>query len=196
MTIARTSIALAVGLLFAGAALAQTTGSTVQRDINQQSRIEQGLQSGELNTLEAGRLERQEAAVEKMQSNALKDGSLSPAEKARLERAQNKVSIDIYRDKHNAALGNPNSASSKRMQADLQRNANQQARIEQGVQSGALTNREAANLERGQSRVDRAEGRAAADGHVGPIEQHNIQARENHQSRRVYRKKHNEAAKS
>ncbi|HVR39066.1 MAG TPA: hypothetical protein VMU84_08210, partial [Thermoanaerobaculia bacterium] len=84
MSIARTSIALAVGMLFAGATLAQTTGSTVQRDDNQQNRIEQGLQSGELNTREAGRLEHQEATVEKMQSNALKDGSLSDAEKARL----------------------------------------------------------------------------------------------------------------
>ena len=196
MSIARTSIALAVGMLFAGATLAQTTGSTVQRDDNQQNRIEQGLQSGELNTREAGRLEHQEATVEKMQSNALKDGSLSDAEKARLQRAQNKVSSDIYRDKHNAALGNPNSASSKRMQADVQRNANQQARIEQGVQSGALTNREAASLERGQAHINRAEGRAAADGHVGPVEQGSVQARENHQSKRIYRKKHNEAEKS
>jgi len=196
MSIARTSIALAVGMLFAGATLAQTTGSTVQRDDNQQNRIEQGLQSGELNTREAGRLEHQEATVEKMQSNALKDGSLSDAEKARLQRAQNKVSSDIYRDKHNAALGNPNSASSKRMQADVQRNANQQTRIEQGVQSGALTNREAASLERGQAHVNRAEGRAAADGHVGPVEQGNVQARENHQSKRIYRKKHNETEKT
>ena len=196
MSIARTSIALAVGMLFAGATLAQTTGSTVQRDDNQQNRIEQGLQSGELNTREAGRLEHQEATVEKMQSNALKDGSLSDAEKARLQRAQNKVSSDIYRDKHNAALGNPNSASSKRMQADVQRNANQQTRIEQGVQSGALTNREAASLERGQAHVNRAEGRAAADGHVGPVEQGNVQARENHQSKRIHRKKHNETEKT
>jgi len=196
MSIARTSIALAVGMLFAGATLAQTTGSTVQRDDNQQNRIEQGLQSGELNTREAGRLEHQEATVEKMQSNALKDGSLSDAEKARLQRAQNKVSSDIYRDKHNAALGNPNSASSKRMQADVQRNANQQTRIEQGVQSGALTNREAASLERGQAHINRAEGRAAADGHVGPVEQGNVQARENHQSKRIYRKKHNETEKT
>ncbi|HVP89571.1 MAG TPA: hypothetical protein VMU79_15985 [Casimicrobiaceae bacterium] len=196
MSIAKTSVAVAVAMLFAGAAVAQTTGSTVQRDVNQQNRIEQGLQSGELTTHEAGQLERQEATLEKMQSNALKDGSLSPAEKARLQRAQNKVSSDVYRDKHNAALGNPNSASSKRMQADVQRNANQQARIEQGVQSGALTNRETASLERGQSHVNRAEGRAAADGHVGPAEQANIQARENHQSKRIYRKKHNEAEKS
>ena len=196
MSIAKTSVALAVAMLFAGAAVAQTTGSTVQRDVNQQNRIEQGLQSGELTTREAGQLERQEANVERMQSNALKDGSLSPAEKARLQRAQNKVSSDIYRDKHNAALGSPNSASSKRMQADVQRNAKQQARIEQGVQSGALTNRDAASHERGQAHVDRTESRAAADGHVGPVEQASIQARENHQSNRIYRKKHNAAEKS
>ena len=194
--LSRTRAALAIGLLFSGAALAQTTGSTVQRDVNQQERIEQGLQSGELTTREAGQLEHQEATVEKMQSNALKDGSLSSGEKARLQKAQNKVSSDIYRDKHNAALGNPNSASSKRMQADVQRNLNQQARVEQGVRSGELTNHETASLERGQAHISRAEARAGANGHVGPAEQANIQARENHQSKRIYAKKHNEREKS
>jgi hypothetical protein len=196
MKLAKTGIALAVGLIFASSALGQTTGSTVQRDVNQQERIEQGLQSGELNTREAGQLEKQEATVDRMQSKALKDGSLSPAEKARLQRAQNKVSSDIYKDKHNASVGNPNSASSQRMQADVQRNVNQQARIQQGVQSGQLTNRETGSLERGQAHVNRAEGGAAANGHVGPGEQANIQARENHQSKRVYNKKHNEKAKT
>ena len=43
------------------------------------------------------------------------------------------------------------------MQADVQRNINQQNRVEQGVQSGQLTNKEVSNLERGQSRVNRAE---------------------------------------
>jgi len=38
----------------------------------------------------------------------------------------------------------PNSASSKRMQADAQRDVNQQERIEQGVRSGELTKKEAA----------------------------------------------------
>jgi len=196
MKLAKTAIALAVATLFSGAALAQTTGSTVQRDVNQQDRIEQGLQSGELNTREAGQLEKQEATVDKMQSKALKDGTLSPAEKTRLDRAQDKVSSDIYRDKHDAALGNPNSASSQRMQGDVQRNINQQARIEQGVQSGQLTNHETASLERGQAHVNRAEGHAAANGHVGAGEQANIQARASHQNKRVYGKKHNEKAKS
>ena len=195
MNLASTSMAIALGVLCATAASAQTASSMVQRDVAQQNRIEQGLQSGELNTREAAKLENQEAKVEKMQANALKDGTLSPAEKARLDRAQNQVSRDIYRQKHDAQTGNPNSASSLRMQADVQRNANQQARIEQGVKSGALTNRETASLERGQAHVNRAEALAGADGHVGPAEQANIQAREDHQSNRIYRKKHNEVTK-
>jgi hypothetical protein len=77
------------------------------------------------------------------------------------------------------------------MQADVQRNINQQSRIEQGVQSGQLTNREASQLERGQARVNRAEARAGADGHVGAREQARIQHRENVQSRHIFRDKHN-----
>src|SRR5919198_2106619 len=151
-------VAAALSLAFAGAAFAQA--GTVQRDVNQQQRIEQGLQSGQLNTREAARLEREEARVERDQARALQDGRLTPAEKARLAREQNRVSRDIYREKHDAQTGNPNSPSSQRMQADVQRNINQQQRIEQGAQSGQLTTREAGKLERGQAHDSMAEARA------------------------------------
>ena len=187
--------AIAAGLAactIAAAASAQNTADVVQRDVNQQNRIEQGLKSGELTTKEAGRLEREESHIDKMESNALKDGKMTNAEKRRIERAENQASKDIYREKHDAQTGNPNSASSQRMQADVQRNANQEQRIENGVKNGSLTNREAANLERGQARVDRKEANAAADGHVGAGEQKHIQAAENHQSKRIHREKHND----
>src|SRR5258706_10942310 len=126
----KTSIlAAALGMAFSAGAFAQA--GTVQRDVNQQQRIEQGLQSGQLNTREAARLESEEAKVQRDQARAMRDGKLSPAEKARLAREQNKVSRDIYREKHDAQTGNPGSASSQRMQADVQRNINQQTRIEQ-----------------------------------------------------------------
>lgn len=176
--------------LFSAGAFAQDTADTVQRNINQQQRIEEGLQSGALNTKEAARLERQEAAVEHMQARALRDGSLSEAEAQRLDRAQDKVSRDIYREKHDAQLGNPDSASSRRMQANVQRNINQQQRIQQGVQSGELSDREVGRLERGQSRVNRAEARAGADGHVGAAAERRVMARETRQSRHIYRQKH------
>jgi hypothetical protein len=195
MNIAKTSIAIALGGLFIATASAQTTGGTAQRDVNQQNRIEQGLQSGSLSTGETAKLEGQESKVEKMQAKDLQDGKLSPAERARLDKAQDKVSTDIRHDKNNAIVGNPNSASSKRMQADVQRNANQQARIEQGVQSGQLTNHQTGTLERGQSHVTHKEALAGADGHVGAHEQANIRARENHQSGKIYVKKHDETTK-
>ncbi|HEY6085832.1 MAG TPA: hypothetical protein VIU63_10580 [Nitrospira sp.] len=180
-----------LGVAAATPVLAQTVGSEVQRDVNQESRIEQGLKSGQLSTGEAARLEKGEAKIDKMQSRALKDGNLSPEEAARIQRAQNQESQSIKQLKSNDISGNPNSASSQRMQADAQRNINQENRIEQGVQSGQLTNKETGKLEKGQARVDRAEARAGADGHVGAKEQARIQNRENNQSRKIFRDKHN-----
>ncbi|MFO0998563.1 MAG: hypothetical protein U1F33_17980 [Alphaproteobacteria bacterium] len=178
-------------LMLPVAAMAQTVGSEVQRDVNQQQRIEQGLQSGQLTTGEAARLERGEARIDRMESRSLRDGTLTNAEKARIGAAQNRESAAIYGAKHNGLVGNPDSPSSQRMQADVQRNVNQQQRIEQGVQSGRLTNREVGRLEGGQARIDRKEARAGADGHVGPREQWRVQHAENAASHHIYRAKHN-----
>jgi len=191
----RKLVVLSLALAFAGAAQAQEQGAAVeaQRDANQQNRIEQGLQSGQLNTREAGQLERQEQRIDRQEANDLKQGgSLTPQEKARINREQNQVSRNIYNDKHNGVTGNPNSASSQRLQTDVQRNANQQQRIANGVNNGQLTNKEAGHLEAGQAHVSRSEANAAANGHVGAGEQARIQGKENNQSNRVYDKKHNE----
>ena len=186
----RIVLALAITGLFSTAAFAQSAASEIERNVNQQQRIEQGLQSGQLNTREAARLERGESRVESMEAKAMKDGTLSDAEKNRINQAQNKVSRDIYQEKHDAQHGNPNSASSQRMQADVQRNINQQQRIEQGIKSGELSNREAGRLERGQAHINRMQARAGADGHVGRNEQKNIQMAENRQSARIHHEKH------
>jgi hypothetical protein len=189
------STAMCLGVIAAGflstAALAQTVQQDQQRDVNQQQRIENGLQSGQLSTREAGQLERQQQHIDKMESHDLRDGSMSAGEQARLNAAQNRASTTIAADKHNGVVGNPNSASSQRMQADVQRNVNQQQRVANGINNGSLTNHEVGSLERGQAHVDRKEANAAANGHVGAREQGRIQRSENHQSARVYRKKHN-----
>jgi hypothetical protein len=174
------------GAMAAGAATTEVT----QRDVNQQQRIEQGLHSGALTTQEAGELEHQEARIDRVESRRLRDGTLTPAETARINQMQNRTSRDIYREKHDAATGDPTSVSSQRMQADVQRNVNQEQRIEQGAASGALTNHEVGRLERGQSRVDRREALAARDGHVTGGEQAGIQGTENRQSRHIRRQKH------
>ena len=181
--------------LLGTAAFAQNVQQDQQRDVNQQQRIEQGLQSGQLSSREAGQLERQQQHIDRMEAHDLKNGSISPAEQARLKAAQNRASASIYADKHNGVTGNANSASSQRLQADVQRNVNQQQRIANGINNGSLTNRETGALERGQAHVDRREANAAASGRVNAAEQRNIQRAENRQSGRVYRRKHNAALK-
>jgi len=176
--------------LLGTAAFAQTAATETQRDVNQQQRIEQGLQSGQLSTREAAKLEREEAKVNRAQAQAMKDGQLSAAEKQRLQRMQNKVSNDIKAEKHDAQTGNPNSASSRRMQADVQRDINQQKRIEAGVKDGSLTKKEAARMEGGQAHDDRMQARAGSDGHVGAGEQRRIQRKENAQSGRIRHERH------
>jgi hypothetical protein len=186
------SVILMANALGATAWSADVVGSDQQRDLNQQQRIERGLKSGELSTKEAGELEREQDRVDKMEAHDLKNGSMSAAEQAKLEAAENKASEDIYRQKHDAQLGNPDSKSSERMQTDVEQNVNQQQRIERGIDNGSLTDREAGALERGQSRVDRDEANAAANGRVGANEQQSVQDAEARQSTRVFRKKHND----
>jgi hypothetical protein len=183
-------LSLLVAGLLAAPAFAQTAATEVQRDVNQQTRIEAGLQSGQLNTTEAAKLEREQARIAKTQQHALKDGKLSEGEKHKIERMQDSASADIYAQKHDAQTGNPNSASSKRMQADVQRNVNQQTRIENGIKSGELTNREVAKLEKGEARINHKEAAAAKDGHVGAAEQRKIQKAESRQSKRIHHQKH------
>ena len=173
------------------AANAQTAADMTQRDINQESRIRNGLQDGSLTTREAALLEKREGAADRMQANALKDGKLSDAERARITRAENRNSRAITTARGNGVDGNPLSASSQRMQAGVQRDINQQQRIENGIQSGQLSNKEAGQLERGQARTDRQEFRAGRDGHVGAGEARAVNNAENQQSARIHNKRHN-----
>lgn len=71
-----------------------------------------------------------------------------------------------------------------------QRQANQERRIDQGVASGSLTQREANRLERGQERVDRMENRAKSDGVVTARERARLHQAQDTQSRRIATQKH------
>lgn len=182
---------IATAVLFAASfgAFAQTAATTVQRDVNQEQRIERGLQDGKITTREAALLQRDESKVDRLQAKALKDGKLSHSERAELNAAQNKASRDIRSAEHNGVNGNPLSASSQRAQAEVQRNINQEKRIEGGIQSGSLTNHEVSKLERGQAQVDRKEYVAGRDGKIGAKEQARIQHSENRQSKKIRHEK-------
>lgn len=191
MTFTKTVAAAVISTAFPLVAIAQSAAPDMfDRNIHQQQRIEQGLRDGSLTVQEAAALQRGEARISNMEARALSDGRLTDAERARINDAQNRQSAAIHRERSDNERGDPNSRSSQRMQADVQRNINEQRRIERGVESGQITNREAARLQQGQARVYRNEARAGADGHISRHEQRDMQHGANHQSRQIHHQRH------
>lgn len=70
------------------------------------------------------------------------------------------------------------------------RETRQEARIQQGVATGALNAKEATRLENGQARVANAEANAKADGTVTKKERAKLTHMQNKQSRHIKRQKH------
>lgn len=91
---------LCIATLLPALALAQATPGVDQRQANQERRIQQGVQSGQLTPREAARLERGQDRVERMEEKAKADGKVTPEERRRLKRTQDRQSEAIYREKH------------------------------------------------------------------------------------------------
>ncbi len=84
-------------------ALAQSTNDPgIQaREQRQQERIQQGVQSGQLTPGETNRLEAQQSRIKATEDRMKADGNLTPKERAKLSRMQDRASRNIYRKKHN-----------------------------------------------------------------------------------------------
>ncbi len=87
----------------------QGTGEVAQRKENQQDRIAQGVQSGQLTARETAHLETKESAVnqETRDMRALDGGKLTPGDKAAVNQQQNQLSRNIYDQKHDAQTQPP-----------------------------------------------------------------------------------------
>lgn len=89
-------------LIFGVATLtAQETPRVDARQENQKNRIKEGVKSGELTRKETANLIEDKKRIKRMESKAKANGTVSVREKARIENAQDKVSKEIYRKKHN-----------------------------------------------------------------------------------------------
>jgi len=163
--------------------------SIAQRKENQQDRIANGVQSGQLTAGETSKLETKEAAIngETRADRAANGGKLTQAEKQQINGQQNKLSNQIYNDKHNA-----NTAHYGNNQVG-QRRENQQDRVAQGIKSGQLTAGETAKLENQQKGINQqvAADRAANGGKLTSGEKQQINKEQNGASKNIYNKKHN-----
>lgn len=71
-----------------------------------------------------------------------------------------------------------------------QRQANQEKRIEQGIASGALTQKEATRLDKREAKIEADKLAAKADGTVTQAERRKLTREQNHASAAVKRQKH------
>lgn len=121
-TITKSLLVLAAGgLILAGAASAQAQNSNTSgagpgqvdpghprvnqvnaRETNQQNRIANGVKNGTLTPRQTAHLENREAHIQNQQKRdmAAHNGHLTKAEQNKLNREQNHVSKQIYKDKH------------------------------------------------------------------------------------------------
>ncbi len=163
--------------------------TVAQRKENQQDRIANGVQSGQLTAGETANLEKKEAAINKETAadRAANGGKLTGAEKKQVNRQQNQVSKQIYADKHNA-----NTAHYGNNKVG-QRRENQQDRIAQGIKSGQLTPGETAKLGNQQKGINKqvAADRKANGGTLTASEKKQINKEQNGASKNIYHKKHN-----
>ncbi|MBI5027211.1 MAG: hypothetical protein HZC12_10905 [Nitrospirae bacterium] len=96
-------IALFAGvLMFAFAVFAGNTNDPYvqERMENQERRIDQGIESGQLTPREAGRLEAEQARITQKEQRFKSDGRLTKRERAILHRDLDRASRHIYREKH------------------------------------------------------------------------------------------------
>ncbi len=76
-----------------------------------------------------------------------------------------------------------------------QRQANQEQRIDKGIESGQLTEREANRLNKQQEHINKLEDKAKADGVVTNKERARIGAAQNRASRNIAKQKHDRQGK-
>jgi len=170
---------------------APVTGESIQdRKENQQDRIANGVKSGQLTAGETANLEKKESSLnqEERDMRKLDNGKLTNADKSTLNQQQNKLSNQIYQDKHNSAVQNTDPKSEVGKRAE-----NQQDRIAQGIKSGQLTAGETAHLESGEAKINKevSNDRAANGGKLTPQEKRQVNRQQNRESRQIYRDKHN-----
>ncbi len=182
--------AVAASFLAAGAFAQSTTPASEvgQRVENQQDRIAQGVKSGQLTAGETANLEKKESSInqEVRTDRSLNGGHLTGQEKQIVNGQQNKMSNQIYQDKHNSTTQNyGNTEVGKRAE-------NQQDRIANGISSGKLNAAQTARLEKGESGINKEvhADRQTNGGHLTQGQKQQVNKQQNAMSARIYHAKH------
>jgi hypothetical protein len=179
--------ALAVAVLVSIPTSARA-GGIKKRAENQQDRIAQGIKSGQLTAGETARLERKESSLnsEVRDMRKVNGGTLTPKDRQVVNQQQNRLSKDIYVQKHDAQTQGQGTGEI------AQRKENQQDRIAQGVASGQLTARETARLEGKESALNQEtrDMRSLDGGKLTSKDKQVVNQQQNQLSKDIYQQKH------
>ncbi|MBW4038242.1 MAG: BcpO-related WXXGXW repeat protein [Acidobacteria bacterium] len=158
------------------------------REANQSQRIANGLRSGQMTSGEAARATATQSNIDHQVAadRAANGGTLTGQERQQINGEQNAASRQIYNENHNGNTVAPNAVDN--------RAANQQARTAQGLRSGQTTSAEAARTNANQASVDQQvrNDRTANGGALNAQQRRQVNKEQNHNSRQVYRQKHND----
>lgn len=162
-----------------------------QTQQNQANRINNGIQNGSLTPQEATRLQNQQTQLAAREASMRASGNgLSLQERARLDNQQDRMSQNIYQQKNDGQginQGGPTPYNNRGINGDQ---ANQQTRINQGVQSGSLTPQEAQRLQNNQAEFAAKEARLRASGNgLSYQERARLESEQARLSRQIYNQK-------
>ena len=165
-----------------------------QTQQNQANRINSGVQNGSLTPQEAARLQNQQTQFAAREASMRASGNgLSVQERARLDNQQDRMSQNIYQQKNDGQglnPGGPGPGSPYNNRGINGDQANQQARINQGIQTGALTPQEAQRLQNNQAEFAAKEARLRASGNgLSYQERARLEAEQARLSKQIYNQK-------
>jgi hypothetical protein len=160
-----------------------------QREQNQQDRVANGIDSGQMTAGETKNIESRESNLnrEVRDDRHADDGHLTQQERQQINHQQNNLSHSIYQDKHNANVAHYGNNEVG------QRRENQQDRIANGLRNGSMNANQTARVENREQGINEQvhADRQANGGKLTGQEHRQINREQNGASRQIYRDKHN-----
>ena len=160
-----------------------------QRGQNQQNRVANVIDSGQMTAGETKNVESREANLnrEVRDDRSADNGHLTQQEREQINHQQNNLSHSIYQDKHNANVAHYGNNEVG------QRRENQQDRIASGLRNGTMNAGQTARVENREQGINEQvhADRQANGGKLTGQEHRQINHEQNGASRQIYRDKHN-----
>ena len=160
-----------------------------QREQNQQNRVANGIDSGQMTAGETKNIESRESNLnrEVRDDRSADNGHLTQQERQQINHQQNNLSHSIYQDKHNANVAHYGNNEVG------QRRENQQDRIANGLRNGTMNAGQTARVENREQGINQQihADRQANGGKLTGQEHRQINRQQNGASRQIYRDKHN-----